>query len=111
MAELAQKKCVPCEGGTKPLTIEAARQLLSELEGWQLNEEHNQISKHYSFKNFYKTMSFVNAVAFIANEQNHHPDMSIGYNYCNLVLTTHAISGLSENDFIVAAKINHLITQ
>ena len=108
MSELTEKKCVPCEGGVSKLSMEQARKLASQIKDWQLDEDKQEICKQYAFKNFYKTMAFVNAVAFIANQENHHPDMCVGYNYCNLTLKTHAVSGLTENDFIVAAKIDQL---
>lgn len=107
--DLIEKKCVPCEGGVAPLSANDATKLLKQLDGWTLSKDNQAISKHFSFKNFYKTMAFANAIAFIANEENHHPDMCLGFNYCDINLKTHAISGLSENDFIVAAKIDELL--
>ncbi len=109
MSDLTQKKCLPCEGGVPPLEPQAIANLLTDVDGWLLEDEQTAIFKNYSFKNFYHTMSFVNAVAFLANQENHHPDMSIGFNYCHLKLTTHAVNGLTENDFILAAKINKLL--
>ncbi len=108
MSELKDRKCLPCEGGVKPLTCDQAKSLLQKINGWQFFEENQEISKNFSFKGFYKTMAFVNAVAWIASQENHHPDMKVGYNYCDIVLKTHAINGLSENDFILAAKIDSL---
>lgn len=109
MSDLTEKRCIPCEGGqTNALTKEQAEKMLQQLEGWTLNYEAPEITKALTFKNFYKTMSFVNALAFIANNENHHPDLCVGFNYCTISLKTHAISGLSENDFIVAAKIDAL---
>ena len=108
MSDLTEKKCVPCEGGATGLTKAEANDFLKQLEGWTLNYEVPELTKAYTFKNFYKTMAFVNAVAFVANNENHHPDLLVGYNYCTISLKTHAISGLSENDFIVAAKIDAL---
>jgi 4a-hydroxytetrahydrobiopterin dehydratase len=109
MKDLAEKKCVPCEGGVTTLSPEKVRELCSKLDGWVLDNENKAIIKQYSFKNFYKTMSFVNAIAWIANQENHHPDMKVGFGYCDITLQTHAISGLSENDFILAAKIDNLL--
>lgn len=107
--ELAEKKCKACEGGVQPLTrAEAERYQKKLASGWTLSDDGKSLGRDYSFKNFYRTMSFVNAVAFIANEEDHHPDMEVGYNYCKLRFTTHAIKGLSENDFICAAKIDRL---
>ena len=106
---LAQKKCKPCEGGVAPLTREAAERLLASLEhGWQLTADHKSIRRELAFKDFYRTMSFVNAVAHVANIEDHHPDLEVGYNYCRIRFTTHAIQGLSENDFICAAKIDQI---
>lgn len=103
---LNKKHCTPCEGGVSPLTKETATELLKKLNDWSLND--TIISKTFTFKNFYHTMAFVNAVAFIANQENHHPDMEVSYNRCTICFTTHAIKGLSENDFICAAKIDAL---
>lgn len=105
--ELAQKKCKPCEGGVAPLTREAAQALLVGLDrSWRLTEDARAIRRELSFKDFYRTMSFVNALAHVANIEDHHPDLEIGYNYCRVLFTTHSIHGLSENDFICAAKMD-----
>jgi 4a-hydroxytetrahydrobiopterin dehydratase len=107
MNELAQRKCKPCEGGTAPLTRDAAAALLCELNAtWALAEDARSIRCELAFKDFYRTMSFVNAVAHVANIEDHHPDLEVGYNYCRIVFTTHSIKGLSENDFICAARID-----
>lgn len=109
MSDLINKKCVPCEGGTAPLDVHATHHLMNKLSlGWQLDVDGKAIRHEYAFKNFYRTMSFVNAVAHIANSEDHHPDLEVGYNYCRIKFTTHAIGGLSENDFICAAKIDAL---
>jgi 4a-hydroxytetrahydrobiopterin dehydratase len=105
---LAQKKCKPCEGGVAPLTREAAEALLAKLDGWELAADHLSIRRELAFKDFYRTMSFVNAVAHVANIEDHHPDLEVGYNYCRIAFTTHSIKGLSENDFICAAKIDQI---
>jgi 4a-hydroxytetrahydrobiopterin dehydratase len=104
---LAQKHCVPCEGGTRPFTPGQIQAHLKILSGWVL--EKNGILKSFAFKNFYETMAFVNAVAFIAHQEDHHPEMEVGYKTCRVRYTTHAIGGLSENDFICAAKIETLL--
>lgn len=106
---LTTKKCKPCEGNVPPLDKKTIQQFLSELNQWQLNESATIISRDFSFKNFYQTIAFVNAIAWIANQENHHPDLEVGYNHCKVKFTTHAIKGLSENDFICAAKIDALI--
>ncbi len=108
MIDLTSQKCKPCEGLVAPLTVDAATKLLQQLDGWHLQEK--QINKTYSFKNYYQTMAFVNAVAWIAHREDHHPDMTVGYNRCDVIYTTHAIGGLSENDFICAAKIDQLFS-
>jgi 4a-hydroxytetrahydrobiopterin dehydratase len=107
--ELADRKCKACEGGVQPLTPAEAERYRDKLAaGWALSSDGKSIRREYRFKNFHRTMSFVNAVAFIANEEDHHPDLQVGYNYCNIDFTTHAVKGLSENDFICAAKIDRL---
>jgi 4a-hydroxytetrahydrobiopterin dehydratase len=108
ICDLAKGKCKPCEGGVPPLTDDEAAQLLATLEGWERKD--NLISKTYKFKNYYETMAFVNATAWISHREDHHPDLAVGYNQCRVRYTTHAIGGLSENDFICAAKIDALLT-
>ncbi len=105
---LLSKQCKPCEGGVPVLSGNEASALLKQLEGWQLTEKN--ISKSYTFKNYYQTMAFVNAAAWISHREDHHPDITIGYNQCRVEYTTHAINGLSENDFICAAKIDKLFS-
>jgi len=109
MTDLSQQKCVPCEGGTQPLSREQADKLLQQVPGWTLQDDGAAIQRRFEFKGFYKTMAFVNAMAWIANQQMHHPDFSAGYNHCLVNFSTHAINGLSENDFICAAKVNELL--
>ena len=105
--ELAARKCKPCEGGIAPLTREAAGKLLAQISSaWALSEDARSIRREFSFRDFYRTMSFVNALAHIANIEDHHPDLEVGYNYCRVTYTTHAIRGLSENDFVCAAKVD-----
>ncbi len=106
--DLNQKNCVPCEGGVPALSKNESENLLAQLKEWQLLENPLRLSKNFSFKHFYHTIAFVNAVAWIANQENHHPDLEVGYNYCKINYHTHAINGLSENDFICAAKIDQL---
>ncbi|MXS86127.1 4a-hydroxytetrahydrobiopterin dehydratase [Nitrosomonas sp. HPC101] len=108
VCNLTDRKCKPCEGGVPPLKQEEAENLLKQLEqDWQL--VNNKISRVFSFKNYYQTMAFVNAVAWISHREDHHPDMLVGYNQCRVEYTTHAIGGLSENDFICAAKVDMLL--
>lgn len=106
MNNLTEKHCEPCEGGIAAMSFNAAKAELSKLDHWELNDAGTELSKKFQFKDFYRTMAFVNAVAFIANRENHHPDLSVGYNYCHIRYSTHAINGLSINDFICAAKID-----
>ena len=106
---LTQKKCMSCEGFTAALDLDTATRLLSEVQGWQLNAEASTLTRYFEFKGFSKVMLFVNALAWIANQEGHHPDVRFGYNYCEVTYTTHALKGLSENDFICAAKINQLL--
>ncbi|MEE9548064.1 MAG: 4a-hydroxytetrahydrobiopterin dehydratase [Nitrosomonadaceae bacterium] len=103
-ASLETKHCKPCEGGTPPLSSEKITELLKQLEGWDLFDR--LIGKVYNFKNYYQTMAFVNAVAWMSHREDHHPDMIVSYNKCRVEYSTHAIGGLSENDFICAAKID-----
>ena len=106
MNELARKKCAPCEGGVAPLTPQQVGPMLKGLPGWELDA--GMIVKTYRFKNYFETMAFVNAAAWISHREDHHPDMTVGYNQCRVAYVTHAIHGLSENDFICAAKLDAL---
>jgi len=106
MEKLKDKKCAPCEGGVPPLSKAAALRLMTELEGWTLAKDGKSIEKELVFKDFDKAMDFVNMTADAAEFEGHHPDIDIRYNKVRLVLSTHAISGLSENDFILAAKLD-----
>jgi len=100
---------VPCEGGVPALTAAEAAQLKRELHGdWTLASDSRSLARSLKFKDFYRTMSFVNALAHIANVEDHHPDLEIGYGYCRIAYSTHAIGGLSQNDFICAAKIDRI---
>ena len=110
MTELSEKTCKPCEGGVDPLSREEAEKMRGEIAGnWQLADDGKSISAEFRFKEFYRTMAFINAVAWVANQQDHHPDIAFGYNYANITFSTHAIGGLSENDFICAARIDALM--
>jgi 4a-hydroxytetrahydrobiopterin dehydratase len=105
-SSLAARKCKPCEGGVAPLTPGEAKTLLSQLKGWELAS--GKITKTYSFQNFHQTMAFVNTAAWISHREDHHPDLLVGYNRCRVEYSTHAINGLSDNDFICAAKLDAL---
>jgi 4a-hydroxytetrahydrobiopterin dehydratase len=106
--ELAHKRCKACEGGVSPLKPHEVSQLLVQLDGWELRN--GVITKSYEFTNYYQTMAFVNAAAWISHREDHHPDMTVGYNKCRVEYSTHAIKGLSENDFICAAKLDALFS-
>ena len=105
VSDLAAKKCKPCEGGVA-LKQQEVNQLLKQLNGWEYAG--GRIAKTYSFTNYYQTMAFVNAAAWISHREDHHPDMNVGYNTCRIEYVTHAINGLSDNDFICAAKLDAL---
>jgi 4a-hydroxytetrahydrobiopterin dehydratase len=110
MTELTAQRCEPCEGGVMPMTREEAERLMDRLnEDWSLTEDGTEIHRDFFFKGFNKTMGFVNAVAWIANSEGHHPDLEVGWGHCLVRYTTHAIGGLSLNDFICAAKIDALL--
>ena len=106
---LTDRHCKPCEGGVDALDRAQAEKLLREVPGWELAGDAKSISRRFEFKGFYKCVAFINAMAWVANQENHHADFSAGYNYCEVTFSTHAIGGLSENDFICAAKINGLM--
>lgn len=104
--ELTQKRCQPCEGGMPPLSRQKAEEYLRVVSGWVLSEDGKAIRKEYKFKNFKEVIAFFNRIAQIAEAENHHPDLRIGYSRVHVELSTHALKGLSENDFILAAKFD-----
>jgi len=106
---LKTRHCRPCEGGTPPLGEAEIAALLQRLVGWEYAG--GAIAKEFRFKNWGQTMAFVNAVAWIAHRENHHPDLEVSYNRCRVSYTTHAIGGLSENDFICAAQVDALLAE
>ena len=106
MDTLTSKRCKPCEGGMPPFTNAKADSLMQQLDGWQRFD--HLIGKTFRFKDYNETMAFVNAVAWITLREDHHPELSVSYNSCQVEYTTHAIHGLSENDFICAAKVDNL---
>lgn len=105
--ELKNKKCVPCEGGMPKLNTQEIKKYLGQVKGWEARGD--KLKKLYKFKSFIQAIGFVNQLAVLAEEEGHHPDFSVHYNEVELTLWTHAIGGLSENDFILAAKIDELI--
>jgi 4a-hydroxytetrahydrobiopterin dehydratase len=112
MTELVERRCKPCEGKVAAYTAAKAKAELKQLSAdWRLIENGKAIKREFAFRDFYRTMSFVNALAHVANIEDHHPDLEVGYNYCRVRYSTHAIGGLSENDFICAAKIDRISTK
>ncbi|HUI68076.1 MAG TPA: 4a-hydroxytetrahydrobiopterin dehydratase [Nitrospirota bacterium] len=107
--KLAEQACKPLQAGTAPLSHKETEELLREIPQWSLSEK--SIQREYRFKDFRQAMDFVNNVASVANDQDHHPDILVSYNKVRLILSTHKIGGLSLNDFIMAAKIDLLTVQ
>ena len=111
MSDLAEKKCIPCEGGIPSFKIDEIHKYLKKVDGWDVKSNDDQsfyLIKNFKFKNFEQSQKFVNKVGNIAEEENHHPDLSFGWGYCKIKIFTHAIKGLAESDFILAAKIDKI---
>ena len=109
MTKLSEKKCVPCEGGALPFDISEIHKYQKKVDGWDVIDNEEKIyflEKNFKFKNFLDSQKFVNEIGRISEEEGHHPDISFGWGYAKIKITTHAIEGLSENDFILAAKID-----
>lgn len=109
MSDLVRKHCVACNKDTPRVQGAALETSLRQVPGFELSGDGKLISRRFTFKTFADTMAFVNAVAFIAHREDHHPDMEVGYGACRVSYTTHAAGGLTENDFICAAKVNALL--
>ncbi|MDC0569302.1 4a-hydroxytetrahydrobiopterin dehydratase [Candidatus Pelagibacter sp.] len=112
MNDLLQKKCVPCEGGVATLNLKEIHKYQKKVDGWNVKKNKNEIyflEKSFKFKNFIDSQNFINKVGEVSENENHHPDISFGWGYAKIMITTHAIEGLSENDFILAAKIDQII--
>ena len=112
MNDLLNKKCAPCEGGVIPFDISEIHKYQKKVDGWDISKEKNKVfflKKKFTFSNFLKSQKFINNVAEISEEEGHHPDISFGWGYAKINITSHAIKGLSENDFILAAKIDEII--
>ena len=107
MTDFTTKTCKPCEGGIPPLQPTEIEANIASIDNWSLVDGH--IERTFQFESFCETISFVNAVAWLANQEDHHPDFQVSYRHCTVKYWTHAIDGLSENDFICAAKINNLV--
>lgn len=106
---LKAKRCKPCEGGIPPMSLEEARALLQEIPHWEIVDDGQAIRRIFTFSDHYEVMAFVNAIAWISHRENHHPVLTVGYSRCEVVYTTHAVEGLTENDFICAAKVDALL--
>jgi 4a-hydroxytetrahydrobiopterin dehydratase len=110
MTDLLTRHCTPCMEGTPPMENEQVGKLLEQLHtDWTLSADNKSISRTFRFKNYYQTLAFVNALAWIAHGEDHHPDLEVGYNRCLVRYSTHTVGGLSENDFICAARIDALL--
>ena len=112
MSDLLEKKCVPCEGGVKAFDLSEIHKYQKKVDGWDINKDNKNVyslQKKFTFKDFMQSQLFVNEVGKISEEEGHHPDISFGWGYAIINITTHAIEGLSENDFILAAKIDKKI--
>jgi 4a-hydroxytetrahydrobiopterin dehydratase len=113
MTDLSKKKCIACEGDIPPFDKSEIHLYLKKVDGWDVKSDKDEcffLTKDFKFKNFIESQNFVNRVGKIAEEENHHPDISFGWGYCRLKIFTHAIKGLAESDFILAAKIDKLIS-
>ena len=112
MSDLVNKKCLPCEGGVAPLNLSEIHKYQKKVDVWDVKPNENKIyflEKQFKFKNFFDSQKFVNEVGKISENESHHPDILFGWGYAKIKITTHAIEGLSENDFILAAKIDKII--
>ena len=111
MSELSKKKCVPCEGNIPPFDTNEIHKYLKKVNGWDVKSDEKNyfyLIKKFNFENFLESQSFVNKVGNISEKEGHHPDISFGWGYCEIKIFTHAIKGLAESDFILAAKIDEL---
>jgi len=109
MSDLVNKRCTPCTAQTPKLTPDEITAHLAKLPGWELSSDGKRLLRRFQFKNYYETMAFVNALAWVAHREDHHPDLEVSYSRCTVHYNTHAIGGLSENDMICAAKLSALI--
>ena len=112
MSDLLKKKCVPCEGGVFPFDISEIHKYQKKVDEWDITKDKNEIfflNKKFNFINFLDSLKFINDVGKISEDEDHHPDVTFGWGYAEIKITTHAIKGLSENDFILAAKIDQII--
>ena len=107
MSDLASRECVPCRGGVPPMKGPEIKEFAGQLQGWSVIDEHH-LKKDYQFKNFRETLDFVIRVGELAEQQGHHPDICFGWGKAEITIWTHKIDGLTESDFVLAAKIDHL---
>ena len=107
MSDLSSRQCIPCRGGVPPLQGQEITNLLTELDGWEVVNQHH-LTKTFSFANFREAQQFVNRIGDLAEEQGHHPDICFGWGRAEITIWTHKIDGLTESDFILAAKIDKL---
>ena len=113
MSDLLNKKCVPCEGGILPFDIDEIHKYQKKIDGWDVKKNEKRkyfLEKNFVFKNFIDSQNFITKVGEISEKENHHPDISFGWGYAKISITTHAIEGLSKNDFILAAKIDQIFS-
>ena len=107
--DLSQKTCLPCQGGIAALPEDEVRALMGQLDGWTLSDDATRISRRFAFKGFAKAVEMANLAAWLGNKQGHHPDIAFGWGYCEVTFTTHEADGLTENDFICAARLDALL--
>ena len=111
MSDLSKKKCIPCSGEIPAFTEEQINEFKTKVENWNImknDKGHFYLSKDFKFKNFETSLNFINKASQIAEDENHHPDLKFGWGYANIIIMTHAINGLAESDFVLAAKIDEI---
>ena len=111
MSDLSKKKCVACDGDILPFDTSEIHKYLKKVDGWDVKSDDDKsfyLLKDFKFKNFVESQNFVNKIGDIAEDENHHPDITFGWGYCKIKIFTHAIEGLAESDFILAAKIDQI---
>ena len=111
MSDLSKKKCIPCSGDIPPFTEEQIKTFMNKVRNWEYKKNdkgHFYLSKNFKFEDFEKSLNFINQVSQIAENENHHPDLKFGWGYANIIISTHAINGLAESDFVLAAKIDEV---
>ncbi|SNT68682.1 4a-hydroxytetrahydrobiopterin dehydratase [Paracoccus seriniphilus] len=107
--DLASKECEPCKGGIAPMTPEEIDLMMPRLQGWTLSDDKTSLRRRFAFKGFLKAVEMANLAAWLGNKQGHHPDIAFGWGYCEVTFTTHEAGGLTENDFICAARLDALV--